>query len=194
MKSPSYIPALLIGAALAVTPALAQTSTAGSSSQAGMSATSTANGNVASSDRKFIKEAAEGGLAEVELGELALQKASSDEVKKFGQRMVDDHSKASDELKQVAGSKGVDLPTGLSAKDKATKERLSHMSGADFDKAYMQDMVKDHRKDVAEFQKESSSGSDPEVKQFASKTLPKLQEHLQTAESIAPKTSGGGSR
>lgn len=195
MKTTSYISTFLVGAALAVTPALAQTSgsqTGSAASSGNMSATSTSNGNLASTDKKFIKSAAEGGIAEVELGHLAVQKAASEDVKKFGQRMVDDHSKANDELKQVASSKGVDLPTDLSAKDKMLKERLSRMNGQDFDKAYMQNMVKDHRKDVAEFQKESSNGSDPDVKQFASKTLPKLQEHLQSAESIAPNAKSNG--
>ena len=112
-----------------------------------------------------------------------------------GERMVNDHSKANDELKQIASSKGVDLPNDLNAKDKMLKERLSKLSGDSFDKAYMQNMVKDHRKDVAEFSKESRSASDPEVKQFAGKTLPTLKEHLQKAESIAPsaKTSGSSS-
>jgi putative membrane protein len=138
-------------------------------------------------DKHFIRKAAEGGLAEVELGKLATQKASSDEVKKFGQRMVDDHSKANDQLKQLAQQKGVDLPTQPDAKDKATKSRLEKLSGEQFDKAYMQDMVKDHTKDVSEFKKESTSAKDPDVKNFASQTLPTLQDHLKEAKSIAPK-------
>src|SRR5205823_13732746 len=96
-------------------------------------------------DRTFVRKAAEGGLAEVELGQLATQKASSDDVKKFGQRMVDDHSKANDQLKQVAAQEHIDLPTEPSAKDKATKARLEKLSGEQFDRAYMRDMVKDHR-------------------------------------------------
>ena len=138
-------------------------------------------------DQHFMQKAAEGGLAEVELGKLATEKASSDEVKKFGQRMVDDHGKANDQLKQLASSKGVELPTNLSAKDKATKERLSKLSGEQFDKAYMNDMVKDHTQDVSEFKKESNSAKDPEVKNFASQTLPTLEDHLKQARSIAPK-------
>jgi putative membrane protein len=138
-------------------------------------------------DQHFVKKAAEGGLAEVELGKLATEKASSDEVKKFGQRMVDDHSKANDQLKQLASSKGIEVPTDLSAKDKATKERLSKLSGEQFDKAYMKDMVKDHTQDVSEFKKESTSAKDPDVKNFASQTLPTLEDHLKQARSIAPK-------
>src|SRR5437588_8898549 len=90
-------------------------------------------------DRTFVRKAAKGGLAEVELDKLATEKASSDEVKKFGQRMVDDHSKANDQLKQLAQQKGVDLPTQPDAKDQATKKRLEKLSGEQFDKAYMQE-------------------------------------------------------
>ena len=144
------------------------------------------SGNVPAADKKFMREAAEGGLAEVELGKLATEKASSEEVKKFGQRMVDDHSKANEELKQLASSKNVNLPNEVSAKDKMTKERLSKLSGESFDRAYMQDMVKDHKKDVADFSRESKSAKDTDVKQFASKTLPTLKDHLKEAEGIAP--------
>jgi putative membrane protein len=138
-------------------------------------------------DRHFIRKAGEGGLAEVQLGQLATQKAQSDEVKKFGQRMVDDHSKANDQLKQLAQSKGVTLPTDLSAKDQATKARLEKLSGEQFDRAYMKDMVRDHTKDVSEFRKESNQAKDPDVKNFASQTLPTLEDHLKEARSIAPK-------
>jgi putative membrane protein len=154
------------------------------------------SGAMAATDKKFMKEAAEGGLAEVELGKLASQKASSQEVKDFGQRMVTDHSKTNEELKQIASSKGVTLPDNLSSKDKMLKERLAKLNGSNFDRAYMENMVKDHKKDVADFNRESSSGRDREVKQFAGNTLPTLQEHLKKAESIAPTAKGataGGS-
>lgn len=138
-------------------------------------------------DSTFLKKAAQGGLAEVELGQLATQKASSEEVKKFGQRMVDDHTKANEQLKQVAAEKKMDLPQTLDAKDKATKARLEKLSGEQFDKAYMRDMVKDHQKDVAEFEHESKMAKDPAIKSFAEQTLPTLREHLKEAEKIAPK-------
>ncbi len=141
---------------------------------------------LSAADKKFIKEAAEGGMAEVELGQLATEKASSDKVKKFGERMVDDHGKANDQLKQLAASKGVDLPSEPDAKAKATKERLSQLSGEQFDKAYMAEMLRDHKKDVAEFRHESKSARDSEVKNFASETLPTLQDHLKEAQSITP--------
>lgn len=138
-------------------------------------------------DRHFIRKAGEGGLAEVELGKLAAEKGATDEVKKFGQRMVDDHSKANEQLKQLADSKGATLPTKLDPNDQATKARLEKLSGQQFDRAYMNDMVKDHSKDVAEFKKESTTAKDTDVKSFASQTLPTLQDHLKEARSIAPK-------
>src|SRR5947209_15779825 len=108
--------------------------------------------------------------------------------------MVTDHSKANEELKQVATSKGVDVPKELSAKDKATRERLAKLSGADFDKAYMKDMVQDHTKDVSEFRAESTKAKDSDVKSFASKTLPTLEEHLNQAKSIAPKVGANAAK
>jgi putative membrane protein len=143
---------------------------------------------LAPADRQFIKKAAQGGLAEVQLGQLATEKADSPDVKQFGQKMVDDHSKANDQLKQVASNKGVTIPDKLSAKDAATKARLEKLSGKAFDRAYMRDMVMDHTKDVSEFRTESKTAKDPDVKNFASETLPTLQDHLKQAKSIAPKT------
>jgi len=137
-------------------------------------------------DQTFLKKAAQGGMAEVELGQLAVQKASSDQVKQFGQRMVDDHSKANDQLKQLAQQEHVKLPTQPSAKDKATKAKLENLSGKEFDEAYMSDMLKDHKKDVAEFERESKNAKDPAVKDFAQRTLPTLREHLKQAQRISP--------
>jgi putative membrane protein len=160
------------------------------------SATATkAPAGTAVADTKFMKEAAEGGMAEVALGQLAVEKASSSDVKKFGQRMVDDHGKANDDLKQLASQKNVDLPQDLNAKDKATKASLEKLSGQQFDQAYMKDMLKDHKKDIADFRRESRSARDPDVKKFASQTLPTLEEHLKQAESIAqPATTQASSR
>jgi len=145
---------------------------------------------MASADHQFIMEAAQGGLAEVELGQMASSKAQSAEVKQFAQRMVTDHGKANEELKSLAQSKNMTLPTDVGAKHKATKERLEKLSGAQFDRAYMQDMLSDHQKDVNDFRKESQSGKDPEVKAWAAKTLPTLQEHLQMAQSASRSAVG----
>ena len=145
-----------------------------------------------SSDRTFMQKAAQGGMAEVELGKLAEENAQSQDVKAFGKRMVEDHSKAGDQLKQVASQEGVTLPSDLDAKDKATKQRLSQLHGDAFDKAYMKDMVTDHREDVAEFKHESNAGRDPQVKEWATQTLPTLEEHLKMAEQVDAKVAGTG--
>ena len=100
--------------------------------------------------------------------------------------MVDDHSKANDQLKQLAQQEHVKLPTQPSAKDKATKAKLENLSGKEFDEAYMSDMLKDHKKDVAEFERESKNAKDPAVKDFAEQTLPTLREHLKQAQQISP--------
>jgi putative membrane protein len=142
---------------------------------------------LSSSDRKFVMDAAEGGMAEVELGRLAASKGTNSDVKAFGQRMVDDHTKANDKLKAIASEEGVTLPTTLKGEMKAMHDKLSKASGAEFDKMYMSHMVKDHQKDVKEFEKESKSGKDADVKQFAADTLPTLREHLQMAQTTATK-------
>jgi putative membrane protein len=163
----------------------------GASAQTNKTATAhegSSNGKLAPADRQFIKKAAEGGLAEVQLGQLATEKADSPDVKQFGQRMVDDHGKANDQLKQVASNKGVTVPDKLNPKDAATKARLEKLSGKAFDRAYMRDMVTDHTKDVSEFRTESKTAKDPDVKSFASQTLPTLEDHLKQAKSIAPKS------
>jgi len=133
-------------------------------------------------DRTFAEKAAAGGAAEVEGGRLAERQAASEKVKQFGSRMVQDHSKANDELKQLAAAKGLQLPSGPDPHSQEMMAKMQKLSGAAFDRAYMDHMVKDHKKDVAEFQKEASSGKDPQIKAFAAKTLPTLQEHLKLAE------------
>ena len=160
-----------------------QSGSAGAQSSA-KSSKSSSSGQLDAADKKFVMEAAEGGMAEVELGKLATQNAQSDQVKQFGQRMVDDHTKANDELKKVAEQKGITLPTQISAKDQALKDKLSKLKGEQFDRAYMQDMVKDHKKDVAEFKKASTTAKDSDVKNFASKTLPTLEDHLKQAQQV----------
>jgi len=151
---------------------------------------------IPAADKTFVEKAAVGGLAEVAMGKMAQQKGSSDQVKQFGSRMVDDHSKANDELKQVASSKGITLPTDLDAKHKSKIDKMQKLSGAQFDRAYMDDMVADHKQDVAEFRKEANSGKDSDIKAFAAKTLPTLEDHLKMAQSTdsAVKASKTASR
>jgi putative membrane protein len=185
-------PACLTVAAL-FTIAAAQQGTGGSTLGAsGQTASSATGSSLRAADRKFIREAAEGGMAEVELGQLAVQRAASDDVKNFGQRMADDHGKANDKLKELAASKGITLPQGLNSKQGATKERLAKLSGEQFDQAYMRDMLFDHKKDIAAFRSESTLGRDSEVKNFASTTLPTLQDHLKNAQSVRPKVAQAG--
>jgi len=137
--------------------------------------------NLNVSDQKFVREAAEGGMAEVKLGQLAQDKGESQTVKDFGSRMVADHTKAGDQLKGIASQKGMSVSNSLNAKDNALYNRLSKLSGREFDREYMRAMVQDHVQDVAAFRKESTSGSDAEVRGFASNTLPTLQDHLKMA-------------
>ena len=139
---------------------------------------------VAGAERKFIETAAMNGMAEVEMGKLAQQKAANQQVKDFGARMAQDHGKANDELKALAGSKGVQLPAAVDAAHQRKMEHMQRLAGADFDRAYMKDMLEDHKKDVAEFRRQAKSAKDAELKAFASKTLPTLEEHLQLAQSM----------
>ncbi len=136
-------------------------------------------------DKKFIKEAAMGGLAEVELGKIAEQKASSDQVKQFAQKMVTDHTKVNDQLKQIASQANVEIPDQLGKKYQSRIDKLNKLEGADFDKAYIKDQLKDHKADVSDFQSESQGGTIPAVQQFASQTLPTLEQHLELAKNLS---------
>jgi putative membrane protein len=138
-------------------------------------------------DKEFVVKAGMGGLFEVQSGTLALQKAGSADVKAFAQRMVTDHGKANAELAQLATTKGLALPTELDGDPQAAYEHLASLSGAEFDKAYMQHMVEDHGKAVADFDKASTSASDADLKAWAGKTLPTLKEHDTMAKDIARK-------
>jgi putative membrane protein len=132
-------------------------------------------------DYKFLSEAARGGMMEVRLGEVAKQKATSQSVRDFAQRMITDHSKANDELRQLAASKGAVIPSEMSHHENATIERFDKLSGREFDKEYAEHMVKDHKKDVKEFEEASRDATDPDLKAFAQKTLGTLREHLRMA-------------
>ena len=131
--------------------------------------------SLSASDKTFMKKAAKGGMMEVTMGQAAEQKAQSEDVKSFGKRMVTDHSKANDELKSIASKKGVQLPS---------KEHTAKWTS---DKAYMDMMIKDHEKDLAEFKEEANSGSDPDLKKFADDTAKIVQEHLDLAKEVQGK-------
>ena len=140
-------------------------------------------------DKKFVKDAAQGGMVEVELGKLAAQKASSESVKQFGQKMVDDHGKANEQLKEVASKENMAIPDAIDSKHQSRIDKLSKLSGESFDKAYVKDQLKDHQSDVKDFQAEAQGGSDPNVKAFAAKTLPTLQEHLSMVKDLSKSKS-----
>jgi putative membrane protein len=136
-------------------------------------------------DKKFVESALQGGMAEVELGKLALGKSSNDDVKKFARRMIDDHTKLGNDMKPVAEQIGVKMPPALSKKDQALEAKLETLSGPQFDKAYIQAMVKDHKKDYAEFQQEAQSAVIPAVKEAAMKGEPVIKSHLDEIEQIS---------
>jgi len=141
-------------------------------------------------DSAFITDTLSGGIFEVEMGKVALEKSSNEGVKQFAQRMVDDHSKAGDELRELASSKGMNPSQEMKKAHRDMFDKLSKLSGAAFDKAYMNHMVKDHVKDVSAFRKEAREGKDPEVKAWASETLPTLEEHLKMARDLSKKVTG----
>jgi len=159
-----YVVAVIIGA-ISLTGVVRAAETAPTSSGSSLS----------EKDKTFMKKAAKGGVMEVTMGQVAEQKAQNEDVKSFGKRMVTDHSKANDELKSIASKKGFQLPS---------KEHTGKWTS---DKAYIDMMVKDHEKDLAEFQEEANSGSDPDVKKFADDTAKVVQEHLNLAKEIQGK-------
>jgi putative membrane protein len=195
-----------VGSAMAIAqtsnPASTQTNPSATSSQ---SATKGSHGNhsadhgmssahgmgvmVGKSDEQFLTKAAQGGMMEVEVGRLAQEKGSSNEVKEYGRKLEQDHTKANEQLKKLAESKNVQLPADMGA-EKAAVDKLRNLSGEQFDKAFLKMAVKDHKKDVNEFQKESNRAMDSDVKNFASTTLPTLQEHLREAEQLQGSTRG----
>jgi putative membrane protein len=133
-------------------------------------------------DQKFIEKAAAGGMAEVEIGNMAQQKAQNADAKSFGSTLATDHAAANNELKTLAQSKGVTLPTELPKKEQKRIDKLN--KAKDFDKTLAKDGVSDHKHDIKDFQKEARDGKDPDVKAFAAKALPVLQKHLQMAEQL----------
>lgn len=136
-------------------------------------------------DKKFVRSALEGGNAEVELGTLAVQKAESEAVKQFGQKMIEDHARLNHRMREVAHNEGIPAPSGTSAKDKALEVRLRKLSGPEFDKAYIQAMVKDHRQDLDALNREANKGNDTEIKDTASQAAQVIGEDLQLAEQLA---------
>ncbi len=140
---------------------------------------------VTGGDLAFMNDAAPGGLAEVELGRMATERAASTEIKQFAQQMVTDHSDVGEKLKTLAQQKTVTLPTEILPQAKQTKEKLVKLSGHEFDQAYVRAMVEMHEKDVAAFDGVAKNGTDADVKAFTAETLPTLKHHLQMIREMA---------
>jgi len=137
--------------------------------------------NLSTQDRKFLEDAAKGSKREVHLGQMAMEKGSSDKVKSYGRRLIQDHTKAGQEAESLAQKKGVTLPTADQA---MTPRALTAVTGTSFDKAFAKMMVSDHEKDIKEFEREVSIGNDPDVKKWASETLATLRSHLEEAKTL----------
>ena len=148
-------------------------------------ATGSANrAKLSSAEGDFVQRAAMDSRAEVELGNVAQQNASSDAVKQFGQRMVQDHSKASKELERLVSKKGIALSKTVDEEQRTDAVKFSKLSGPNFDRAYMREMVDDHKKTLEEFQGQADSAQDPDVRAFAMNSLPNLQDHLRQAQEV----------
>jgi putative membrane protein len=145
-------------------------------------------------DEQFAKEAAQGGMAEVALGQMAEEHGSNPDVKAFAQRMIVQHSRANDQLKQVAAKAGIPLPNEIAPKDHSTQERLAKLTATEFDREYAKMMVEDHQKDLAAFQREAAGGKNQDLKSFASESLPMLRQHLNQArellKAVSPSVAG----
>jgi putative membrane protein len=174
---------------LAAAPAMAQAPKASddaAGNKAGTKARSgeARNGSVSRDAKAFMVKAARGNMSEVEMGKVAQERAQNEDVKKFAQRMVTDHGKANEELMTLAQQKGVTLPSDPGKLPGAGQQRLDKVAAPAFDREYVNHMLKEHRKDVAEFRKQAQKGSDPDVKAWAAKTLPTLEEHLRMVQEL----------
>ena len=175
----TMVAAAALALSLGAVPALAQTSSTTTTTDTAAQA-----GQVAESDQKFAEKAAQDSIAEIDLGELAKERAQSDEVKQFAQRMIDDHGKANEQLEEIAKNKGVALPTEAGEEHSKVRAELADLKGEEFDQKYMAAMAEDHQKAVDLFQKQSEEGQDAELKSFAEQTLPIIKEHLTQAQSM----------
>lgn len=142
------------------------------------------------SDNEFLIKAAKDNAMEVKLGEMAADRGASAGVRQYGQRLAKDHSKAEQQLMPIVREKGVNLPQEMSKKDRAAVDRFAALSGADFDRQFVQHMIHDHEKAIAMFENEAKNGKDAAAKAYAEKTLPTLREHLKIARELAGSTGG----
>ena len=163
------------------------TQTTGTTSTTSTGASGGGISSLKTKDKEFFIAAAQGNMSEVALGKLASDKATDAGVKAFGNRMVTDHGKGIEELKKLALQKGVALPAVVNKEESEAADTLSKKVGKDFDHAYMTDMIKDHEKDVSEFKQASLNLTDPDMRAWATKTLPVLQDHLRMAKTTESK-------
>jgi putative membrane protein len=162
---------------------------AGHKEDHGMSSSKGLGVMVGETDQQFLIKAAQGGMMEVEAARLAQEKATNNEIKEYARKLEQDHSKANEQLKALAAQKNVDLPADVGP-HRAMLDKVKGMSGDEFDKQWVKMIVKDHKKDVNEFQKETTRSMDSDVRSFASATLPTLQEHLRQAQELEGSTRG----
>ncbi|HEU0065557.1 MAG TPA: DUF4142 domain-containing protein [Flavisolibacter sp.] len=160
-------------------------STMGNTANTPTNSTASTKMTLGKEDSTFIMKAGAGGMMEVELGKVAQDNGSNPRVKNFGQMMVSDHSKANDELKSFASSRGINLPAALPADEQKHVDAMKKMKGKSFDTHYMSMMVNDHKTDIGEFEKASKSAKDNDLKNWAGKTLPTLKTHLDSAQAIS---------
>jgi putative membrane protein len=165
-----------------------------SSAPAIASAKKSSSATKSMTDQAFVIDAAKGDMAEVELGKVAASKATNEQIRKLAKRMVDDHTKALDDLRAVAKKDSITLPAAVDPNDEAIKDRLDSLSGTPFDRAYMDAIIKDHRQDVVEFRTQSKTAKNADVKGYATKMLPMLEEHLKVAQSTSRAVRGTSSK
>ena len=198
IRNPMLAAGFAAALALGATAAQAQTNNSNSMSQPSTAASSSMNNNSASAqkatkaDQRFLTEAIEGDMAEVNMGKLAQQNGQSEDVKQFGQMLQTDHGQHLQQAQQMAQQMGVTAPSGPNAKQKKAYDRLSKEKGARFDKEFARMAVMDHKQDIAKYEREAKSKST--LAQFAQQTVPTLQKHLQTAQSIENKGAMTGSK
>jgi putative membrane protein len=140
---------------------------------------------LSSRDAKFIREAAEGNNAEIQMGQMVAQRTQDPQVRAYADKLVRDHTQANRELRQIAESRGIDMPQGPSRSDERSMRRMQAMNGRELDREAVDHWVKDHKKDIKEYDKEARRASDPQVKQYATMSLPTLRDHLSNAKTLS---------
>lgn len=171
-------------ALIAAVAALTATAHAQTAAPPAGTASAAAHRDVSRTDRHFLENAAAGGMAEVALGNMARERGTSDAVKQFGERMVQDHTRANEEVNRLAAARGVGTPTDSDRHHRRAMDKLGKLQGAEFDREFAKAMVDDHERTVELFEKQSKRGDDAELKAFATKTLPTLRDHLQAARAL----------